>query len=269
MAIITISRGSYSKGKEVAEKVAERLGYRCIAREILLEASREYGISEVRLIRAIHDAPSILDRFSYGKEKYIAFIQSSLLKHLQKDNVIYHGLAGHFFVKNISHVLKVRIIVDVEDRIAVEMEREKISREAALRMLRKDDDERRKWGQHLYGIDTSDPSLYDLVIRIRKFSADDAADIISHTARLDRFRTTPESQKALDDLVLAAEVKAALIDLRHDVEVRANDGMIYIGTKISPLHDDQLIADLEKTARSIAGVKDVEIKLFHRVDWSD
>ena len=27
MAIITISRGSYSKGKEVAEKVAERLGY--------------------------------------------------------------------------------------------------------------------------------------------------------------------------------------------------------------------------------------------------
>ena len=27
MAIITISRGSYSKGKEVAEKVAENLGY--------------------------------------------------------------------------------------------------------------------------------------------------------------------------------------------------------------------------------------------------
>lgn len=35
MAIITISRGSYSKGKEVAEKVAEKLGYECISRDVL------------------------------------------------------------------------------------------------------------------------------------------------------------------------------------------------------------------------------------------
>ena len=42
MAIITISRGSYQKGKEVAEKVARKLGYECISREILLEASDEF-----------------------------------------------------------------------------------------------------------------------------------------------------------------------------------------------------------------------------------
>ena len=36
MSIITISRGSYSKGKEIAEKVAEELGFECIAREIIL-----------------------------------------------------------------------------------------------------------------------------------------------------------------------------------------------------------------------------------------
>jgi hypothetical protein len=39
MAIITISRGSYSKGKEVAEKVAEHLGYECLSREVILDAS--------------------------------------------------------------------------------------------------------------------------------------------------------------------------------------------------------------------------------------
>ena len=39
MAIITISRGSYFRGKEVAEKLAQKLGYACISREILLEAS--------------------------------------------------------------------------------------------------------------------------------------------------------------------------------------------------------------------------------------
>jgi hypothetical protein len=39
MPIITISRGCYSRGKEVAEKVAKELGYQCLSREILLEAS--------------------------------------------------------------------------------------------------------------------------------------------------------------------------------------------------------------------------------------
>jgi hypothetical protein len=40
MAIITISRGSYYRGREVAEKLAAKLGYECISREILLEASQ-------------------------------------------------------------------------------------------------------------------------------------------------------------------------------------------------------------------------------------
>ena len=69
MSIVTISRGSYSKGKEVAENVAQRLGYECIARDAIIDASKEFNIPEIKLIRAIHDAPTILERFNYSKEK--------------------------------------------------------------------------------------------------------------------------------------------------------------------------------------------------------
>ncbi|MEJ2224653.1 MAG: cytidylate kinase family protein, partial [Syntrophobacterales bacterium] len=75
MAIITISRGSYSRGKEVAEKVAARLGYECISRDVLLEASEQFHIPEIKLVRAIHDAPSILERFTHGKERYVSYIK--------------------------------------------------------------------------------------------------------------------------------------------------------------------------------------------------
>ena len=61
MAIITISRGSYSKGKEIAEKVAQLLGYKCVARDVLLETSEEFNVPEIKLIRAIHDAPSFIN----------------------------------------------------------------------------------------------------------------------------------------------------------------------------------------------------------------
>ena len=79
MAIITISRGSYSRGKEIAEKVAARLGYSLLSRDILLQASEEFNIPEIRLVRALHDAPSVLERFTHGKERYVSFIQQALL----------------------------------------------------------------------------------------------------------------------------------------------------------------------------------------------
>ena len=144
MAVITISRGSYSKGKEVAEGVAARLGFECMSRDILLEASDQFNIPEIKLLNAIHDAPSILDRFTHGKVAYITYIQAALLEHVKKGNVVYHGLAGHILLKGIEKVLKVRILADHDLRVAVVMEREKVDKKEARRMISKIDEERRK-----------------------------------------------------------------------------------------------------------------------------
>ena len=269
MPIITISRGSYSKGKAVAEKVAQQLGYECISRDIILEASEEFNVPEIKLIRAIHDSPNILDRLSHNKEKYIAYVQMALLKHFCKDNIVYHGLAGHFFVKDISHVLKVRIIADLEDRVRLEMEREGITRAEALHLLKKDDEERRKWSEHLYGTDTWNPSLYDLVIHIHKVSVDDAVDIICHTARLKEFHATPESKKAMEDLVLMAEVKAALVGLDHGIKISAQDGVVFVRSKATLKQQSPLSHDIETIARQIPGVKKVSIDFEPIVPYSE
>jgi len=269
MAIITISRGSYSKGKEVAEKVAQKLGYQCYAREVILEASKEFNIPEIKLVNAVHDAPSILERFSYGKEEFIAYFQAALLKCFRRDNVVYHGLAGHFYVKGVSHVLKVRIIADMKDRIQIVMDREKIPYESAVTLIKNDDLERRKWSQHLYGINTSDPILYDLVIRVRKMSADDAADVICHTAGLETFKTTFESQKAMEDLVLASEVKTTLLELRPEIQVSVRDGVVTLGTSAKIMKDPDVVREMERITGSIPGVKEINVKAARLVKWSE
>jgi hypothetical protein len=110
MTTITISRGSYSRGKEVAEMVAERVGYECIAREVLVETSEQFKIPEIKLLRTIQDAHSILKRFSYRKQKYLNYIQSTLLSYLQKNNMVWYGFVSQFFVKDILHVLNVLIM---------------------------------------------------------------------------------------------------------------------------------------------------------------
>jgi cytidylate kinase len=68
MSIITISGSSRSQGETIAEKLAPQLGYECISREVILEVSKEFSIPEIKLVRAIHDTPSILDRFTCGEE---------------------------------------------------------------------------------------------------------------------------------------------------------------------------------------------------------
>ncbi len=261
MAIITISRGSYSKGKEVAEKVAQRLGYECISREVLVEASDHFNIPEIKLVRALHDAPSVLERFTYGKERYLAFFEAAILERLRRDDVVYHGLAGHFFLKGVNHVLKVRIMAEMEDRIRLEMEREKISRDEALYVLKKDDHERRQWGLKLYGRDTWDPSLYDLVIHIHRITADDAVDIICRTVQSAHFRTTPESQKAIDELVLASRVKTELIGTCPSVRVRVRDGVAYVDTQTGSGIAEQLAEEIREKAQSTPGVKEVRIDI--------
>jgi len=207
MSIITISRGSYSHGSEVAEKVAQKLGYRCISRDLLIEVSDEFNVSEIKLIRAIRDSPSVLDRYTFGREKYIAFIKAAIFEHLRKDDTVYHGFAGHFFVQDIPHVLKVRIIADMDKRIECMMAREALSRTEALNMVKRVDEERKKWSQKLYGIDTWDSRLYDLVINIEKITIDDAVDTICRTVKLKPFHTTPESQRQMDKLAQQARKK--------------------------------------------------------------
>jgi len=267
MSIITISRGSYSKGKEIAEKVAQELGYDCIAREVLIEASEEFNVPELKLDRSMSDAPSILDRLSYGKERYIAFIQAAILKHFQRDNVVYHGLAGHFFVKDISHVLKVQIIADLEVRTKNVMDRDKLSREEALRFIENLDNQRRNWSKRLYGIDTWDASLYDLVIHIHN-TINDAVDIICKTSRSKDFQTTPESQKTMDDLALAAQVKAALVGVKVGIEVIAQNGVVSVKTEASHAKEKSLIKDMEKIAKNIPGVKEVKTDVVHIKPYS-
>ncbi len=261
MAIITISRGSYSRGKDTAERLAERLGYRCIGRDTLIEASKEFNIPEIKLIRALYDAPSVLDRFTYGKERYIKFIRRRVLESVQQDNVVYHGLAGHFFLQGIPHVCMVRIIARLEDRIREEMRREDISYEKAQNVLVKDDHERRKWARHLYGIDTSDASLYDLVLHVNKFDVEDAVDIIAHTINRPCFQTTQESREMLDRMVLCAKVESELAGSYPNAKCLIQDGTAHLTLKETPSKKDKVDSHVRELLKDSSEIKNIEVHL--------
>jgi cytidylate kinase len=204
MPIITISRSSYTYGKKVAEAVSETLGYTCISREEVLNASQEFNISGLNLAREL---PIILDQTVFNKYRYISYMRSALLKHLAKGKVVYHGFCGHILLKDIDHVLKVQITADLDDRVKLVMDRDGLSRNEALLFIKTMDDARKKWCQKLYKIDLSKICQYDISLNISKIPLDKAVDVICKTAMLDRFKTTAESRKAMLEKVCAADAR--------------------------------------------------------------
>lgn len=261
MAIITISRGSYTKGKEIAEEAARRLGYQCLSRDILLECSEQFNIPEIRLVRALHDAPSVLERFNHGRERYLAFIENAFLERVCSDNVVYHGLAGHFFLRGVAHGLKVRIIADLEERVQLEMERTGLDADRARALLKKDDFERRQWALALYGVDTLDPILYDMVLNVRAVALDCAVEIICQAARTECFATTEASQRALDQLVLASRVRVALVDRWPTVRVSVADDVAFVDLE-APMHEEAAVkTEVQSIAAGIGGIGEMRVNV--------
>jgi osmotically-inducible protein OsmY len=108
-------------------------------------------------------------------------------------------------------------------------------------------------------VDTHDPGLYDLVIHINKLSVDDAVDLICRAASMDQFRATGESQQAMDDLFLAANIKAKLVERHPRVAVTANEGTVYVALEGGSSSEAEAIRE---TVAPIPGVEKVEVNVY-------
>jgi cytidylate kinase len=258
MSIITISRGSLSGGQALAELVAQRLGYRCISREVLMEAAVHSGVPEPKLLQYFEKMPGLWERLTTSRRLYLIFIQTAMCEVAQQGEIVYHGQAGQQLLHGISHVLKVRLIAPLEYRITVAMEREGLGREAAKRHIQRVDEERSRRMRYLFEIDWRDPALYDVVVNLEHMSLETAADVIMYMAQHPEYHPTPTSEKALADLTLGCRVKAAVAahpaTLGIEVEVRANGSTVWL---TGVIEFPELMPEIIHVTESVSGVEEI------------
>lgn len=262
MPIIAVARASYSHGRKIAESAARALKYRCISEEVVSLASQQYDIPENWLRRAVEDAPTLRDRFSYGKKKYIAYIRSALLESVANDNVVYHALAGHFLLEGIPNVLRVMISATMDERIKETMKQEKVSPKEALKIIEKFDRERKKWAMYFYGKDPWDLSLYDLGLVVGRLTVDDAVEKICSTVKLPVFQTSAASRKILENQNLAARIQSDLMNFYADIDVTADGGAITVHIQRSLKQEQAITEDIRDILMEMPGVKSVEVNVI-------
>jgi cytidylate kinase len=268
MPIITISRGTRSGGEALANSLADKLGIPAISREILRDASLQFGVSEAALNQQLEKTKGLVHGPSPERTLYMAAIQSVLAERAEHGSFVYHGHAGHFLLKGIPQILTVRIIAPLKYRAQNLMKLRNISFQEASKMIERMDENRIKWTRFLYNVDWRDPALYHLVINLEHMSLDTASEIIISTLRQPEFKDTPETQKMVKDFALAARVKVRLAT--HDrtkgleLEVGAKDGMIrvtgsFLTSGIFARGKHTIKDDLRQVAKEVNGVKEVEI----------
>jgi cytidylate kinase len=259
MSVIIISSDSYARGAQVAEDTARALKYQCSGREILRTVGEKYRVSQEKLLKALGERPSLLGVGSKTRSLYLAYIEEAVLARLSEDNVVCHGLAAHLYVLGISHVLKARLLADPQDMIREITKKKGISREKAARVLRREEELRKRWSLDNYRIDETSPSLYDLVINLSSITPDEAVKMIAETSSHRKFRTMTFSLKCIKDLELASRVRVALCSHFPDITAQADGSKIVIETVALPREKEKKAASIEKLARTIPGVEHVDV----------
>ncbi len=260
MSVVTISRGTFSGGKMLAECLAVKLGYRCIDRDVIVERAAASGISQEVLMDALLKPPTFLERFQHKKYIYLAVIQAALAEEVRTGKAIYHGNAGHLLLKGGAPVSRIRVIAPLESRVKTAQERLGLTPEQALADIQRRDQDRKKWTQYLYGVDWEDPTLYDMVINLQYIQIEQACNVVASLARQRCFRLDEPCQAALNDLALASRIRAnlALDPATEDLEVEVTSSAraVRIKGRLSSL--DQF-REVERVARAVPGIAALDL----------
>ncbi|MBI5385172.1 MAG: cytidylate kinase family protein [Verrucomicrobia bacterium] len=260
MSVITISRGSFSGGKQLAECLARKLNYRCIDRDVVTQRTSIRTISPNELFAALETPPAnTLSTLNHRKYLYLALIQAAILEEISKGDAVYHGLAGHLLLQGGLAVFRLRVIAPLEFRLNVAQQRMKLSREEALAQIEKIDEQRSKWTRYLYGVDWEDPSLYDLVINLQHITVEQACRLVVGMVKEGGFEFPAKKLASMNDFVLASRVRAALakdaLTSNLEVEVESHAGAVTIKGDLC-----EETEEVQRVASAVPGVLAVSLQ---------
>jgi hypothetical protein len=254
VSVVILSSDLSCPGDEIASRVSGNLGYECLGADVEAAAAATYGLPTNRLRQALSFSPPLTMRLRGVPQKYLAYFQASLVAALCRDDVVYGGTIGHMLVTGVSHIMKVRVTAELEDRVAWRAASDRESEAGARSSLLKEDAARENWFARMFGADDTAASEFDLVVNVSELGVEGAGRTIEETVREVRFKPVTYSRNMIRDQELACRVRAGLIGEVNDVVVTARDGEVTIHSKALGRRKLSRVAPLRDKVLAMEGV---------------
>ena len=236
MAVVTISHQMGAGGSEIGMKLGQKMGYRYVDQELVLDVARRYGVAEDKLSHLDESKPTLFERFDTETRYYITILQTSLLDFAELDNHVIMGRGGQWLLRGIPHVLRVRVIAPFELRVKRWIKRtsdltgETPTQRAAADFVRRDDADKAGRMRYLYEVDLADPMLYEMTVSTERLGYDAVVEMIESAVRRPEMATSDSARRTVASRALASRVQVALAinadTRRYRISVEAEDGVV-------------------------------------------
>ena len=193
--VVCIGRQYGSGGREIGQKLAERLGVTCYDKLLIQRAAREAGLTEA--IVAEEDERPIglgamvsgnpfadsasLGRAFYSEEERVFAAESKVIEEIaSKGSCVIIGRCASSILRDAGcNVLSVFIYADDDDRARRIAQRNGLSEKAAMRKAEKVDRMRKRYFDFYSDTPWGEPASYDLMVSSSRYGIDGTADVIA------------------------------------------------------------------------------------------
>jgi hypothetical protein len=187
---LLVSREIGAGGSEIAKRVAHRLGWELLDKEILEALESNYGTPAAVLDVVDEKRPSWLTDLFNGWIEGHGFSQLSYVHRLhrvfdtaaQRGNVVIVGRGARFILPRRAG-LSVRIIAPLDFRVEQIILRQGMSAAKAREFVEHSDRQRMAFVKRYFHQDVTDPHVYDFVLNVEQFGQDNAVDLIINTVQ--------------------------------------------------------------------------------------
>jgi len=258
MAFICVTRAAHSEGNRLAERLAEKLGCKCLSMEDLAEEAIKDGIQVGKLEMAMVKPGAFTERMAIEREHYQAFITARLCDLIREDGYVFHGRSAHLVLPGASRILRVRVLAGQEQRTRAAMERLGLDRPKAQRYLEGVDEDVRRWVHAMHGVSFEEASKSGMGFDLTQMSVDSAADALCGVAKQPDFEMDAAAKRTIENLGLAARARVLLArDERTQAscfKVRSDNGVVTVTYLPQDAGGTEYISEILKP---LAGIREV------------
>jgi hypothetical protein len=260
MTIVAMGRELGSHGTAVAEAVAAGLDAALVHYEIIDHLGDRNRVRKSHVVRLLDSGDDLARPLTADDTLPTILSETEILDIAAiPESVVLRGWGGVPLLREIPHVVRVRITAPIEIRVRNLMASVQHAEEARIREeIRLFDEAHAAVLSRHFGVDYRDPSLYDLVLDTSELPATECAQCVIDFTRDKRFIETRTSRLRLVSLTTAAHVRA-LLKLHPptrnlQVGVTAREGAVALAGKVPSA---ELKLRCEQVAYRVPGIVSV------------
>ncbi len=267
MPNIAIFHSTFTKEKEIRDKISQLTGYSIIEdQHIIEEAGRRFSVNPKKIEKAFYKKTSVFNRFTLERENCLAYVKSVLADHLTQSQHLYFGFISTLIPAQVTHVLKVLLVNNREARIELATKKGMTLKEAEI-SIKESDASSVNWMDFLNRKDPWDAKLYDIVIPVSEKTTDEIAKLVSEHCAQGTVLENETSKQAISNMAISAKAEIALLHMGHKVDIEMREGRICIHVNKSVINFNSLRTELQEIVAPIVTPYEIDVRMGK--DYSD